>query len=162
MHTLVNLTPHDIVVYDPSGKLVVRRYERSGNQCFVEERDPFEEMGGCSKIVDGIQVIRPRWRVGLTYTPESGAEVIVSQITAQYIWDNWHKFHDIFKRVYVPATDPEYCVRDDKGQIVGTKALVQWCPPATESFVRPTDPLFQGIFQDPAVRQQFSLDNNKN
>lgn len=129
MHTLVNLTPHDIVVYDPTGRTVVRRYERSGNQCFVEERDPFEEMGGTApQLIDGIQVVRPRWRVGLSYTPDKGAEVIVSQITAQFISDNWKDYYHIFKRVYVPATDPKYCVRDDKGQIIGTKALVQWCP----------------------------------
>jgi len=127
LQTLVNLTPHDIVVYDREGKTVLRRYERSGHTCSVVEKDPAEETGGSVKIIEGMQVLRPRVQTGLSYAPEDcRPDVIVSQITAQYIVSNWTWFRKYFGSVFTPATDMTYSVRDDRGQIIGTKALIQY------------------------------------
>lgn len=160
MHTLVNLTPHDIVVYDREGKTVVRRYERSGYVCSVTEVDAFAETGGSARVIDGIQVLRPAIQTGLSHVPNNHRpDVIVSQITAQYIVSHWDKYANNFGRVFVPGTSPVLSVRDDKGQITGTKALIEYqARPPVQSFMRADDPLFQGIFRDPAVRQQFQLD----
>lgn len=128
LQSLVNLTPHDIVVYDRDGNSVVRRYERSGFTCFVTESDANAECGGSARVIDGIQVLRPSVQTGLSYLPTSGLErdVIVSQITAQYIVTHWEKYKGIFRRIFVPGTSMALSVRDGKGQIVGTKALIEY------------------------------------
>lgn len=127
IQTLVNLTPHDIVVYDRDGHTVVRRYERSGYTCFVTEQDANPELGGSARIIDGIQVLRPSVQTGLSYVPpDRHTDVIVSQITAQYIMSNWQRYENNFGRIFVPGTSPALSVRDGKGQIVGTKALIEY------------------------------------
>jgi len=52
--------------------------------------------------------------------------ILVSQMVAEFMMNNKHKYSDLDYWVLVPNTDPKYVVRDAKGAIVGVRSLINY------------------------------------
>jgi len=112
MLKVINLTPHDVVIVDDSGK-EIKRYLASGQVARVNtQAEPIGE-------IDGIQVVRTKYG-DVDGLPDKQPDTVylVSLVVAQALRGSRTD-------VYVPDTGPGSVVRDDKGQIIGVKRLMQ-------------------------------------
>jgi len=112
MLKVINLTPHDVVIVDDSGK-DIKLYLASGQVARVNtQAEPIGE-------IDGIQVVRTKnGDVDGLPVKQPDTVYLVSLVVAQALRDSRTD-------VYVPDTGPGSVVRDDKGQIIGVKRLMQ-------------------------------------
>src|SRR5690606_41465784 len=112
MFKVINFTPHDVVIVNDSGK-EIKRYPASGN---VARVNTHAELIG---KLDGIQVVRTKYGdVDGLPDKQSDTVYIVSLVVAQ-------ASRGTRTGVYVPDTGPGGVVRDDKGQIIGVRRLMQ-------------------------------------
>lgn len=132
--TLVNCTPHPIHVYnvsdDGSTKEIIETYPPSGivprlKQTAQEQIDtiPASLEGRVVPIYSAPQLGAVE---GLPEFAEGEHKpIIVSLLVAQQLRDtkSWPC------AVYAPDTGPAGVVRDDKGQIIGTKWLIEYYNP---------------------------------
>ena len=109
---VINLTPHDVVIVDDDGN-EIKRYPASGQVARVNSKaDPIGEL-------DGIQVVRTKYGdVDGLPDKQPNTVYLVSLVVAQALGKSRTD-------VYVPDTGPGSVVRDDKGQIIGVKRLMQ-------------------------------------
>jgi len=112
MIKVINLTPHDVVIVNENGE-EIKRYPASGNVARVNTQS--ELIGE----VDGIQVVRTKYG-DVDGLPDKKPDTVylVSLVVAQALRGSRTD-------VYVPDTGPGSVVRDDKGQIIGVKRLMQ-------------------------------------
>jgi len=109
---IVNLTPHDVVIVNDNSE-EIKRYPASGQVARVNtQAEPIGE-------VDGIQVVRTKYG-DVDGLPDKQPDTVylVSLVVAQALRGSRTD-------VYVPDTGPGSVVRDDKGQIIGVKRLMQ-------------------------------------
>lgn len=112
----INLCPHDIVLsleditFEFKTTRCLRLVEKEGNVLPNE--------------YELVPVLSPPEYIGLNFTPEPGSRIIVSQLVAQYLKEHQETFK--LGAVYAPDTGPRGAVRDDKGQIIGTKRLIKF------------------------------------
>ena len=116
-----NHTPHDIVLYK-DGKVVVMFPPRAPvlrlTQTQTHETHIF--MGK-----NTVTVVSPPQYVGLS--DAVSGDILVSQLVAQWLMDHPDvcKSHGITS-IYTPDTGPGGVVRNEKGEIVGTKKLIKY------------------------------------
>ena len=104
---IVNLTPHEITVYDAAGESVLQVIPSSGVARAAQTREPLDSINGIPVSKTGYGAVEglPDRRDGVVY--------IVSVLTAQAAPDRTD--------LYIV----DELVRDDTGQILGCKALAQ-------------------------------------
>ena len=105
--TIVNLTPHEITVYDAAGESVLQVIPSSGMARAAQTREPLDRINGIPVSKTGYGAVEglPDQRDGVIY--------IVSVLTAQAAPNR--------KDLYIV----DELVRDDTGRILGCKALAQ-------------------------------------
>ena len=105
--TIVNLTPHEITVYDAAGESVLQVIPSSGMARAAQTREPLDRINGIPVSKTGYGAVEglPDQRDGVVY--------IVSVLTAQAAPNR--------KDLYIV----DELVRDDTGRILGCKALAQ-------------------------------------
>ena len=115
---IINLTPHDIVIYDESGERVIATIPRSS---VVARVTTIKRPSGLLRYGDA-EI--PLYRIeyggvdGLPPEPEPGVCYIVSMITAEAAPSSFRG------RLLVPDTSPGSVVRDEAGRIKGVRALI--------------------------------------
>ena len=117
---IVNLCPHDVVVYS-NDKRIISTFKATGQTLRLKEETGknLQNLGGT------IPVVTPTKYIGLDGNyPTGDVILLVSQLVGEYILDNLTTI-DV-KGVYSPDTGPNGVVRDDKGQIIGTKRLKKY------------------------------------
>ncbi len=104
---MVNLTPHEITVYDAAGESVLQVIPSSGTARAAQTREPLDDINGIPVSKTGYGAVEglPDQRDGVVY--------IVSVLTAQAAPDR--------NDLYIV----DKLVRDDTGRILGCKALAQ-------------------------------------
>lgn len=104
---IVNLTPHEIMVYDAAGESVLQVIPSSGMARAAQTREPLADINGIPVSKTGYGAVEglPDQRDGVVY--------IVSVLTAQAAPDR--------KDLYIV----DDLVRDEAGRILGCKALAQ-------------------------------------
>jgi len=117
--SIVNLTPHDVVIYDRQGKEPILTIPPSG----VVTRVSVTPKGSRVINVDGKEITIRKIEYGeITNLPDpkEGTIYIVSSIVLQAL-----KYKGI-KREDVLAVDsnPDSAIRDEKGRIKGVKFLM--------------------------------------
>ncbi len=124
---LTNWTPHDIVVYDTTGKSIITTYKASGQVARVDVR--MQLMLG--ELHPGILVVEAQDFDKGTLVISSSEEdrrapygVLVSMPVGEFLARHPATYSG---PVYGPDTSPAGVIRDDKGQIKGTKRLVCYC-----------------------------------
>ncbi len=112
MVEFVNLTPHEVIVFDEEGKNVLLRVPPSGQIARVEVR---RELVG---DVNGIPAVRNEFGE-VTGLPEPCEDTIyiVSLIVLNALGGKR-------KDVVAPDTSPAGAVRDEEGRIIGVRAFV--------------------------------------
>ena len=115
---ILNLTPHDINIYDPNGERIIKTYERSGIVARVNTvRQYFTK-------IDGVPVYRISYG-NIEGVPkyEPNTYIIVSLIVAQaliLINSPW------IGHILDPDTSPQGVVRSKEGKILGVKGFQIW------------------------------------
>jgi len=111
---LINLTPHDIVIYHEDGETVKLVVKPSGKVARVTVKR--KKIGE----INGIPVYRNEFSEveGLPF-PKRGVIYIVSILVQQALKLRGIKRKDVVS----PDTSPEGVVRDKNGKIVGTKGF---------------------------------------
>lgn len=121
----INHTPHAIVIYKddkvihtfPTVAPVLRLTEGTMSKWYFT---PLQTENGNSIPVGG-----PPAYIGLSHVVKG--HILVSQIVAQYLKEHPEEVEAYgIKSVYVPDTGPGEVVRNDKGEIVGTKRLIKY------------------------------------
>ena len=108
----VNLTPHEVIVFDEEGKNVLLRVPPSGEVARVEVKR--KEAG----TLNGVPLVRSEFgEVQGLPEPREGVVYIVSMIVLQALQGKR-------KDVVAPDTSPQSAVRDSEGRIIGVKAFV--------------------------------------
>ncbi len=104
---IVNLTPHEIAVYDAAGESVLQVIPSSGMARAAQTREPLDSINGIPVSKTGYGAVEglPDQRDGVVY--------VVSVLTAQAAPDR--------KDLYIV----DELVRDDMGRFIGCKALAQ-------------------------------------
>ncbi len=124
---LTNWTPHDIVVYDDAGKSIIMTYKASGQVARVDVGMQLK----LGELHPGIPVIEAqdfdKGTLVISNSEEDGRApygILVSMPVGDFL----AKYPGMFcGPVYGPDTSPVGVIRDDKGQIKGTKRLVCYC-----------------------------------
>lgn len=116
-----NHTPHDIVLYK-DGKVVIT-IPPSASTLRLTQTQTHE-----TQVVMGnnsITIVSPPQYIGLSDTVSG--DILVSQLVAQWLMDHPDvcKFHKI-QSIYTPDTSPGGVVRNEKGEIVGTKKFIKY------------------------------------
>lgn len=130
---ILNLTPHDIVVYNEDGTSQLETFPKSG---FVARVVSENEQTHLGEICGKVPVYSPQtsgtveWPSELFTATHAGDAVIVSMLVAQIFLQSLKERKDPVWAfpIYVPDTSPTGVVRDDSGKIIGTKRLVQYFP----------------------------------
>jgi len=130
---LLNLTPHNIVVYpnDETKKLIM--YAKSG----VVARLNTRKQAILEVLEDGCPVYEPQdfSSISPKYPPKdkfkkSMRGVIVSMPVAQWLCDTdgngLDRVYAEWGEIFCADTGPDGAIRDDKGIIIGTKRLVRY------------------------------------
>lgn len=112
---LVNLTPHEVVVYDLMGREVVLRLLPSGSVARATEQTV--QHGD----VMGVPVVKTTMG-DVTGVSHGHGSFIVSALVGQKLADQ------IKRAVYSPDTGPESVVRDPQGKILGVRRLRVYLP----------------------------------
>ena len=106
---IINLTPHDVHIYDETGKTIIRTYPASGTVARV--RSTTEIVGE----VDGIEIARTTFgEIEGLPDPQPDTKYIVSLLVLQAVGG---KRDDLLG----PDTGPGSVVRDESGQIIGVR-----------------------------------------
>jgi len=106
---IVNLTPHDVRIYDAEGKNVIRTFPASGTVARVKSTT--EIVGE----VDGIAVAKSTFgEIEGLPAPQPGTKYIVSLLVLQAAA---RQRDDLIG----PDTGPGSVVRDENGQIIGVR-----------------------------------------
>jgi hypothetical protein len=106
---IINLTPHDVHIYDVDGKTVIATYPASGTVARVKSST--EIVGK----VNGIAIARTAFgEIEGLPDPQPGTKYIVSLLVLQAAGG---KRDDLIG----PDTGPGSVVRDENGQIVGVR-----------------------------------------
>jgi len=129
----LNLTPHEITVYDSKGENVIARIPSAGELRLASREGPAPPMS--SVRVSGVDVLVVPRQVftGLNeHSPgfkhvKPGATIIVSMATGDYM-TQMREYDTV--TVLGSASGPGMAVREN-GKILGTKAL-EYYPPASE------------------------------
>ena len=125
---LLVLTPHDIDVYDSSGKTRLAAYKASGKVVRLASK-PQKHL---FDLKSGVKVHQRQVFQGLDDMPEIDASkydgIIVSDKIGEYFVENGRKMGAKYY-VYGPDTSPEGGVRGPGGSISGTKRLVLYYAP---------------------------------
>jgi hypothetical protein len=118
---LLNLTPHDITIFNgktkeilfviPASKLILRLEENDREATFL--------------LYDKIPCARSPEYKGLNAEPPKGKDIIVSQLVAEYIASHFEEYRDVGS-VFTPDTGFQNGIRNDKGQIIGTTLLLHY------------------------------------
>jgi len=114
-----NLCPHDIVIYDKDEKTILETIPSIGYARVIEEQgSPLISFGS-------IQIVSPPKYMGLDFHPTklTKKNVIVSAIFAKEAVKV--QYHHLIK-FFSPDTGPNGVVRNEKGEIIGTKQLIYW------------------------------------
>jgi hypothetical protein len=106
---IINLTPHDIKVYDAEGKNVIRTYPASDQVARVKSK------AAVVGEVDGIPVVETRFSE-ITGLPDEQPDTvyIVSLLVLQAMEGDRDD-------LIAPDTGPGSVVRDENGQIIGVR-----------------------------------------
>lgn len=121
--TLVNVTPHDIVVHLDDKETVT--FPRSGSVVRLEELPCGGDLPGLGLPSSDIKirVVPPPVYGGVKGLPDGKkSHLIVSSIAGEAM-AKLGGFTDI----YSPDMSSDGAVRDAGGRIVGTKGLIKWC-----------------------------------
>lgn len=106
---IVNLTPHDVHVYDENAQNIIRTYPASGTVARVKSST--EIVGE----VDGVPVARTAFgEIEGLLEPQQDTKYIVSLLVLQAAAG---KRDDLL----APDTGPQSAVRDESGQIIGVR-----------------------------------------
>jgi hypothetical protein len=113
---LVNLTPHEVVVYDASGNLVLK-VPPSGRVARVTTKE--EPVGD----INGIPIFKTTYGdVENLPDPEPGTVYIVSLLVLQALQAHGIQRSDVVAPNTAPT--PHGAVRDAQGRIVGVRSFV--------------------------------------
>jgi len=130
----INCTPHDIVIVDDEKK-VVRKYETCDREVRLHAAEqkpmPFQTLGVpvvSRQVFDGVL-----WPAVDRHI-EDGSWLLVSMPVGEYIAANPEACRHW---VFGPDTGPGAVVRDQRGQIIGTKRLVFYCAPHNTMYTCP-------------------------
>lgn len=119
-----NFTPHDLVFYLVDGTTVT--IPKSGKVLTIAGDDALaliENVGG----IPVYNALEKTGIQGVTWEELVGARnVIVSTMAAEYLASP-AMIGDAFFAVYAPSTVREHQVRDEKGAIIGMRALQRYC-----------------------------------
>lgn len=108
----LNLTPHDVIVILPSGERVT--FLRSGRVARAVT-SPQADRG----VFAGVPIVSEQVFTGTDGIEPDDGDVIVSFLVAPLLASHPG-------RVFVPDTGPGQAVRDESGQIVGVKRLIEY------------------------------------
>jgi hypothetical protein len=107
---IVNLTPHDVVIYDQSGKNIIMQIPPTAPAARVQSETLVID------DIDGVPVTCIKYgKVENLPEPREGTVYIVSMLVQQALPQRT----DLLR----PDTSPQNVVRDAAGQILGVKAL---------------------------------------
>jgi hypothetical protein len=116
----VNYCPHDIHVYNEKNeKIHTFKCKPVSIRLIETEGDVVETLRGDE---GEISAKTPSMYMGLTRMPEERS-IICSQVVAQFLVE--HRMSGI-DHCYVPDTGPKGSVRNEKGEIIGTKRLIKY------------------------------------
>ncbi|MCS7002272.1 MAG: hypothetical protein NZ518_05420 [Dehalococcoidia bacterium] len=120
-YRMVNLTPHEITIFDAAGRAVLARFLPHGTAPRLTEATvdaPAVEIGGCS-----IPVVKTTFGelVGFPDVPPA-AIIIVNPLIAERVASR------LGRTLYAPDTGPASVVRDAGGQIIGVRRLRRYDP----------------------------------
>lgn len=131
-----NLTPHEICVYNEQGLVV--KFPSDGALRLVSEPQNTPILDP-NVLASGLPMIRGQVFTGVDPSSpgyakfaapsEKHVDIIVSLPMAQWMTahkDAW-ECNALSMSILCPATSPSYAVRDDKGQLIGCKALEWHC-----------------------------------
>ena len=127
MNSIINLTPHDVVVYDSKGETVLHVFRACGDVARVNSAPQHY----VKTIVSSVPVFEAQtftdiqWPKSVLSDQQNELEgVLVSMPVGQQCANNSDE--SVSFSVYGPDTSPEGVVRNESGQIIGTKRLVQY------------------------------------
>lgn len=126
---LLNYTPHDVHLYTPDGKTLLKTWPREPAPILLQPQDTQQTM---SAKMDGVNVplisrpayLDPVWPPQEELVARGACGLIVSQLVAERVPTGL--IHGIQIRLFTPDTGPEGAVRDDQGRIIGCKRLIYW------------------------------------
>ena len=118
---LLNYTPHEIVLMDPTTKEPIYRIAPQGESIRLLQESKKQE----SFLIENtyIRTVSPSIFYGISLMPPQGSSIIVSAVVAEYLTQE-HRPH--CKDIFAPDTSPAGCVRDASGRIIGTTQLVRY------------------------------------
>jgi hypothetical protein len=126
----INHTPHNIAIYKDN-KIVYTFY----SACVTPDKPPLRVLEVDNKQQDRKSLALPNGaEVPLEPPPvysnlshSVSGSILVSQVVAQFItqWSYLLQEHGI-THVYCPDTGPNSVVRNERGEIVGVKRLIQY------------------------------------
>lgn len=128
LEDVVNLTPHDVVLYKPDRKTVLATFPRSGNVARVVFHAPSVTTASYNgtELPIAIGRLNPTFvAIDFGHPPPPKSALIVSEVTAKGLLMT---AADGDGPVLSPDTDPETVVRDDHGRIIGVTRLILWHP----------------------------------
>src|SRR5690606_9819063 len=107
---LVNLTPHDVVIYNAKGE-VIKTYPKSGKVARIQDEVTIKG------DIDGVPVGSITYGEAIDLPePQDGVYYIVSLVVRQALP---HR-----KDLISPDTSPAGVVRDEQGRILGTTRFI--------------------------------------
>lgn len=118
--TIVNLTPHDIHVYDRETKKLIKTFKASGTVCRCLS-DPVLEMEPLYGKIP-VQYAPSFYELEGLPTDENAPDILVSMPVGEMLRNRKSRYNGA---VYGPNTG-EGAYRNDKGQIIGTFGLVMY------------------------------------
>ena len=122
---LLNLTPHDITVVDPTCDnepiIVVHPHQTEAMRLDQTNSSHCPPYVTSHKTV--IRTVYPPKYTGVNFMPPKGSSIIVSTLVAEYFVKH---FPDHCANVFAPDTSPAGGVRDEKGRPIGTIRLVRY------------------------------------
>jgi hypothetical protein len=122
----INCTPHDIVLYD-NNRNVIHTFPKTG----VDARLLSDPQRGLPFQHTGVPVFSPqRFEAVLMNGPADALPVVGSFVIVSLPVGEYYMRKPAAYWVFGPDTGPEGVVRDQRGQIMGTKRLVFYAAPA--------------------------------
>ena len=114
---IVNLTPHDLVVYDEMGEEEITRLPRAGEMARVETQA--KEVGEFSINGHSVPLVETSFGDVVNLPEEKdGTIYVVSILVVQAV-------RDLRDDVVAPDTGPASVVRDDGGNILGVRRFTR-------------------------------------
>jgi hypothetical protein len=122
--SLLNYTPHELTIWDSKKQDVLVRIPVSGKAIRLTQA---EQIGATSRKIDQHEVpcvSKPTF-IGVTdMPPGEDLSIVVSSLVAEFLSNS--ESSSKFANIYAPDTSPDGCVRNEKGEIIGTTRLVQY------------------------------------